>query len=394
LNIVIITGQHLISNPRVWKEANALDAAGYNVSIFTLWYSQKKLNQDFKLINPGIKYNASINLIPTYSNLLFIFITKSIKRIAQIIFKYLRIATIYQELYLPCFQVKNIICAQGNIYICHQEQGLFLGNILIKKGYKVAFDFEDLYSEDYLNKYRPVDLLKNAELFALTNASYVTCPSVSMLNVLKKTCGYRISIQVIYNSFPFNYLKKSGVEKIPNSFVWFSQTIGPGRGIEEFVKALKIVDLNLNIFLIGNISKNYQEYLVKELDETRHSVSFMPTMSHTSLIEYLLKFQVGLALELPQSLSRDLTITNKLLLYLQLGLRTIASKTTGQLELKDYFHEQITYVDIKDSISFARRIEEEILELPPTTIYPFNKKFCWDSSKDVLIELVQKALQG
>jgi glycosyltransferase involved in cell wall biosynthesis len=326
--------------------------------------------------------------------LIFIFIAKSIKKIAQILFKYLRITTIYQEIYLPFFQVKSIVCSQGDLYICHQEQGLFLGNILIKKGYKVAFDFEDLYSEDYLNQYRPVNLLKNAELFALTHANYITCPSVSMLNVLKKTYGYGISIQVIYNSFPFNFLQKSNAEKIPNSIVWFSQTIGPGRGIEEFVKALKIVDLKLNIFLIGNISEKYQEYLVKELGDTSHLVSFIPTMSHTSLLEYLLNFKVGLALELSQSLSRDLTITNKLLLYLQLGLNTIASKTTGQLELKDYFHDQITYVDITDSISFANRIEEIILKLPSSSIYLFNKKFSWDSSKEELIKLVQNTLQS
>jgi glycosyltransferase involved in cell wall biosynthesis len=392
--IIIITGQHLVNNPRTWKEANALSESGYNVTVYAPWYSRSHLVNDIKLLNSSVKYETSFNYILDNNNLFIVIYAKILKRLANILFYIFKIPSIYQQVLLPNLQLKKIIKQSADLIICHQETGLFIGNKLIQNGFNVAFDFEDLYSGDYLNKYRPISLLKNAELFALMHASYITCPSVSMRDVLKKTYRQNSPIHVIYNSFPDTYLIKSSIEKMPNSIVWFSQTLGPGRGIEEFIKALKLVDLKLNIFLIGNVSKKYQKYLVKELGETGHSVSFIPTMSHTSLLEYLLKFQIGLALELQHPLNKDLTLSNKMLLFLQLSLRIIASKTTGQLELKDYFSDQITYVDINDSISFARRIEEELLQLPSSSIYPFNKKFRWDSSKEELIKLVQKALKS
>lgn len=394
MNIVIITGQHLISNPRVWKEANALQAAGHNITIYTTWHSKLKLNHDRLLINSSINYKSGFSLILTIWGFPIIVYAKLLKKLAVLIYRHFNISSIYQEVYMPNFQIIKLKKSISDLFICHQEAGLFIGNKLIKKGYNVAFDFEDLYSEDYLNKNRPQSLIKKAELLALDHAKYITCPSVSIQNALKKTDRHTSPIHVIYNSFPYTNLKKSSVEKISNSIVWFSQTIGPSRGIEELLKALKLVKLNLNLYLIGNVSEKYQKYLAKELAETSHCVSFIPTMSHKYLLEYLLHFQIGLALELSQSVSRDLTITNKLILYLQMGLKTIASNTTGQLELKDYFPDQITYVDLNDTISFANTIEAEMLQQESERIYPFNNKFSWESSKDTLVKLVQNTLQN
>ncbi len=393
-SIIIITGQHLVNNPRTWKEANALSDSGYKVTVFAPWYSKIHLINDIKLLNSSVKYESSFNLILNNTNIFIVIYAKILKRIANILYYIFKIPSIYQQVFLPNRQLKKIIKQPADLIICHQEAGLFLGNKLIQNGFKVAFDFEDFYSEDYINPYRPIKFLRNAEFFAFSHARFITCPSVSMKNALNRLVTRDNLLHTIYNSFPDSSKLQSNLKKLPNSLVWFSQTIGPGRGIEEFLKVLKFVDLNLNLFLIGNVSEKYKKYLLNEVEGTRHSISFVPMMSHTSLLDYLAQFQIGLALELHKPINKDLTLSNKILLFLQLSLRIIASKTTGQLELKEYFPDQITYVDLNDSISFAKTIEAEILQQPSASIYPFNKKFSWDSSKEDLINLVHNTLQS
>lgn len=390
--IAIVTASHLVDNPRVWKEANALNESGFKVYIFTVWYSSDKLRRDRELINPGIEYMPSFNTISFHRNIPIILLAKTIKKYANFIYSIFKISSIYQLVYLPLIQLKKIVRYEVDMYICHQEAGLILGNELIKKNYKVAFDFEDYYSEDYLNKYRSIKLLKKHEALALKKAKYISCPSVSIKKTLEISASSACSIHVVYNSFPKINTNPSIQNKISNSLVWFSQTIGPGRGLEQLFDALKQISVTVNLFLIGNVTESYKINLLKEVQRFKHSITFIPPMSHHSLQTFLSQFKIGLALELPQPLSRNLTITNKLLLYLQLKLKIIASDTVGQLELKEYFPNQISYTNIYDSLAFANVIQSEILNQSLEDSFDLNKKFTWDSSKQTIVKIVRDSL--
>ena len=162
--VTIITGQHLIFNPRVWKEANALCESGYNVAIFTTWYSSRYRKEDETLLNSSIAYLDSFSLILTAKKSFSIFYARALKKVANLIFIIFRISSVYQLLYLPKRQLKCILRRPSDLFICHQEAGLLIGKELLKLGYKVAFDFEDWYSEDYLKLNRPRKLLQKAEL--------------------------------------------------------------------------------------------------------------------------------------------------------------------------------------------------------------------------------------
>jgi glycosyltransferase involved in cell wall biosynthesis len=390
--IIIITGQHLVSNPRVWKEANALNKAGFKVTIFSTWYSSEKLQQDIQLIHPNIDYKSSFNIIPSLYKLPIILYAKSIKRVANILYRFLKLSSIYQEVYLPNRQLKVIQSQRCDLFICHQESGLLLGNTLLRKGHKVAFDFEDFYSEDYLNQYRPVGLLKKSESFALNNAVYVTCPSESMAKFFQMSCPIEKHVYVIYNCFPIVSDSETEIQKIPNSLLWFSQTIGPGRGIEELVQAMKLIQSPLEIHFVGNVSEGYKQFILNEFSKTTHKIQFIPLLSHAVLINYISRFDIGLALELSNPISRSLTISNKILLYLQMNLKVIASKTKGQLELHEYFPDQIKYVDLNDITNFVEIIREMILLDTNKNKFRFDHKYSWDTSAKKLLQLVESSV--
>ncbi len=389
-----MTGQHLVSNPRVWKEANDLEKAGFKILIFSTWFSREKLEQDVKLIHPSVDYRASLNITPTLYKLPFIFYAKLLKKIANILYRYFKIFSIYQEVYLPKRQLREIQRIQSDLFICHQEVGLLLGELLIQKGHKVAFDFEDLYSQDYLNNYRPIKLLRRAELFALANAVYITCPSESMAKYLRELSPNKGYINVVYNSFPIPNETENNFNKISKSFIWFSQTIGPGRGLEELLKALKLIQFKVDITFVGNISNSYKQYILLELFNTNHQVNYLPFLNHHELVMYIKNFDVGLALEQTTPVNKDLTISNKILLYLQSNLNVIATKTSGQLELQEYFPNQINYVDLSNIKDLAEIIYSALVSESNKHLFYFNQKYSWDTSSKKLVHLVNSSVQN
>lgn len=389
--ITIITGQHLTANPRVWKEANALACRGYFVTIYTTWYNPLLLTEDKKLIDKAVNYMAAFSLICKWNNCLYVILAKGVKKAANYMYKWFKISSIYQEIYLPGIQLKRILNASADLFICHQEAGLLLGVQLLKKGKKVAFDFEDWYAEDYPNCFRPVHLLRENEVYALKYAEYVTCPSDSMSKALQQYYKLDCQVSVVYNSFPSGNIQDNQIQKIPNSLVWFSQTVGPNRGIEDFMHVLSQLDIPVEIHFIGFSSISYREYLVECLNDTPHKVKIHSLMKHSDMVNFVKQFEYGLALEESFPLSRDLTITNKILLYLQLNLHVIATSSQGHLELKSNFGDSISYIETgrtSANVELIRRILISGVNKPAIEM----GKYQWKMQEQVIRDLVEDAL--
>ena len=389
--ITIITGQHLTANPRVWKEANALVAQGYLVTIYTTWYSPLLLREDKKLIDKAVNYLAAFSLICNWHNCLYVMLARGVKKAANYMYKWFKISSIYQEIYLPGIQMKRILNTPADLFICHQEAGLLLGVLLLKKGKKVAFDFEDWYAEDYPNYFRPVNLLRDNEAHALKYAQYVTCPSDSMSIALQQHYKLDRQVSVVYNSFPSCNIQDNHIQKIPNSLVWFSQTVGPNRGIEAFIKVLKQLDIPVEIHFIGNSTISYGKYLLECLNDTPHKVKIHSLMKHSDMLSFVNQFKYGLALEDSFPLSRDLTITNKILLYLQLNLHVIATSTPGHLELKSSFGDSISYIKTGETSANAELVRSMLISGVNKPAIEMGK-YDWKIQEQVITGLAEDAL--
>ena len=337
--VCIITQSHLCRNPRVLKEAITLSTNGYEVIILTSIYSTELYKQDLNLIkNHPIKIIIVSDLI---INGLSSFIYKAFKKLGNILVKKLGIETSLALGYGSFNYFHKAMRLRADLYVCHQELATYIGNKLIKQGFKVAFDIEDWYSEDLLpdaRADRPIKLLKESEQRALANGIFSLTTSNTLAEKLSDTFNVKRPFTV-YNVFPshHNLLNKqhnfSGAIKL----FWFSQTIGPGRGLEQFIEIIKQFDLLLELHLLGNVDTEYQNQLEKLMDK-KHPLTFHELVDEKDLAEKIAKFDIGLALELNNPPSRNFTITNKFFQYLQSGLPIIASKTDGQDEAFDQFN--------------------------------------------------------
>jgi glycosyltransferase involved in cell wall biosynthesis len=245
---------------------------------------------------------------------------------------------------------------RADLYIAHSEAGMWAAEILRKEGRTVGVDMEDWFSEDLLpeaRKSRPIQLLKTLERNLLCHGAYSSCTSEAMADALVKEYGCRRPT-VIRNVFPIKdregldgrWNDRPGMAKwmqkndptmerpkeAPISIHWFSQTIGPGRGLEILFQALDGMEGNWELHLRGNL-KGYEGWL-KEVcpNGARQRLTVHGLVENEELLSRIAEHDIGYAGELTDPPSRNLTITNKLFQYLQAGVAVVASDTRGQQE--------------------------------------------------------------
>jgi glycosyltransferase involved in cell wall biosynthesis len=330
--ICIITHTHLCRNPRVLKEALCLYDAGFNISILNSIWSEDLYLEDLNLLNgTKIRIKPVSDLIKKD---IHSFLDRLLKKIGILLNTYFKVETMFALGYAPLRYLSIAMKESADLYICHQELPTYIGSRLLKKRKNVAFDLEDWYSEDLLpenRKERPLALLKKLEKLALSYPEKCWTTSHSMAKAMSKNYGTPLP-QVIYNVFPSQHLTNTTAGKRPIKLFWFSQTIGRGRGLEEIISILKEVNSTFELHLLGDCTESYKT-IIKGLAANRFNITFHVLQPTHLLSAYIEKFDLGLALELNEPLSRRYTITNKLFQYLQAGLPVVATDTSGQQEI-------------------------------------------------------------
>lgn len=397
MKLCIVSEQHISANPRVWKEADLFANNGYEVVIITKFCSKLHKDLDAELlaqINPAVEYKAATNITlgevsifkKVYHKLRFK--TAALLKKMGVETKHL-VSESLDEIYEAALKV------DADLYIAHVECGMYVGKKLIGQGKKVVFDFEDWHSEDYLVPTRPTKYLSMLEDFAVKNGVATYCPSESMAKGIAEKYNAKTVPQVIYNGFP---VTKDFVEQ-PNDkpvLVWFSQTVGPGRGLEKFFKALAEVELPVVVRVIGNCNEEYKKELEALFPVFKgHQLELVKPVKHNELHRLLCSCDIGLALEQDYPASRNTTITNKILQYLQAGLKVFATDTLGQKEVAK---------DIGNAIGLAPN--ENVAAWPnvltaliqadidrKNTIKCYNELYSFDAQHEKLLNIVKTAFE-
>lgn len=114
---------------------------------------------------------------------------------------------------------------------------------------------------------------------------------------------------------------------------WFSQTIGPDRGLEDAVQAMAELNPDVYLFLRGTWADGYERHLrglAGRAGLGEQQIRSGPPVNPDALIADAAAHDVGLALEPGTSRNNDGAISNKVFTYLAGGLAIAASGTSGQ----------------------------------------------------------------
>lgn len=407
--IVIVSGIQIINNPRVVKEATALVRAGYNVEVIgAIFDADSAIRIDRMLSHVKWRHIPVIDMVVRgHGQRLYYLYARIRRKIALLEKKWLDWENPYQLGYFVKRLYRIAKQRKADLYIVHLEQALWVGRKLLKDGCKVAIDVEDWYSEDGLpadRVLRPIRLMKDCEQYLLQNAVYSTTTSKALSTALTEAYQCRPP-GVIYNSFSVGerldidgkMLDRSN-PAIP-SIIWFSQTIGPGRGLEQLVAALKDIDFPFELHIRGTPRPGYESALLEELPESLTSkIFFHPQVPQDELLSRLSEHDIGYCGELGNCLSRDLTITNKALEYLRAGLAVIASDTAGHMEVASVVRTGVVVYQ-QNNIASLQKILKMLLgelatleEAKRASRAGMESVLAWPKSEDRLVSFCEHAV--
>ena len=400
--VLIISNGALCRNPRVVKEASALGHAGHDVTVLTVRNHSSSEKHDVELLRNAPYRRETVDMLPGFGTSRW---TVFYRRFCQ-----------WASRKAPHFFINRVSGALGptsallrharripsDLVIVHNEAPHWVGTRLIKEGRRVSADIEDWHSEDLLpdqQSGRPLSLIRKVERTLLHHAVLTTTTSHALADALYSRYGGQHP-RVITNSFPLQPLPVRSDHEDSPAFFWFSQTIGPGRGLEPFLDAWQKTIHPSRLVLLGEASPDYTRSLLERLPAAfRPRVSMLPLVSPEELPGLIARHDIGLALEQSSILNRDLTITNKILQYLNAGLAIVASDTAGQREVLAHAPEAGVLVQTDDTPGFTRALDR-LLSDPSTLVRRQRASrliaeniYCWERQAPLLTDLIAGALK-
>lgn len=141
--------------------------------------------------------------------------------------------------------------------------------------------------------------------------------------------------------------------------------------------------------------------LLKRVPERlRDSISFVLPVLPWQLPMFIAKHDIGLAIEDPSIRNRDLTITNKILQYMNAGLGIVASDTKGQREALSFAPGAGLICDLHKTTEFSAQIDALLGD--PARIDAMGRSarraaeetYCWEKQSLPLIEKIDTILSA
>jgi len=330
--VVLITPGQPSSNPRLLKEALTLDKAGYVVTvIYCFWvawadpHDQELINQ-----NPSIRW-IRVGGHPTEKKLWYWY-TRLRHKLFRIIAGKLTTSVYWQQrAVVRCYNELKRTAARikGDLYIAHNTGALAPAALAAQKNNTAyAFDGEDFHRGEVSDK-ADVAIVTTIEDKYLPGVRYFTAASPLIAAAYNKNYPQK-DITVIRNVFskrfaaPFTNHSDNTVQ-----LFWFSQTVGPARGLEVVIAALnQLKDYQYKLHVLGYCTDAYRATL--EALAHQPFLAFIEPVPLKAIFEIAAGFDIGLATEMPYTENRKICLTNKLFIYMQSGNCVVASDTDAQ----------------------------------------------------------------
>jgi hypothetical protein len=341
--ICVMTAGHLATCPRMLKAADALAWAGYSVRVVSARYIAWATDADVEIRRTRAKSWDWTVVDYDRDGALGTYLRSGLRfRGAQLLAKALG------PEHCPLFMAKRAYSRAHTELLraaLAEPADLFYGGTTgalaavseagRRAGVPYALDLEDFHSAEQDDA--PAAQLVNSlaaciEQSVLSGAAFLTAASPAIAKVYAAIYGV-VSI-VVNNTFPLP-LTTPELTPTPSESLrlyWFSQTIGPRRGLEDAVKALGLANIPGELHLRGRAIPEYMETLQQLATETapRLRIVYHKPAPPDLMVDLCRGYDVGLAVEPGFSPNNCIALSNKAFTYMLAGLAVVFTDTPGQ----------------------------------------------------------------
>ena len=401
LRICIVTPGALGSNPRTVKEADALQEAGHNVTVISTRTLDLVDQRDEDILVRSKWQTRRLDL----RNRTMWHMLRAKQRAHAKAFALTgraRSADLgFSPFTAPLMAAAKAVAA--DLYIAHYPAALPAAVSAARHhAAAYAFDAEDFHPGD-----RPAaaeyaaeqSMLRAIEENYLPGCVYMTAASPGIADAYAET--YRIlRAQVLLNVFPRSHAPKTATPTgtaVPGpSIYWFSQTIGPHRGLECAVEAIGLARSLPHLYLRGTPADGFLHLLEDIAAKSGASgrLHVLAPVIPSEMERLAAAYDLGLIAETDHTLNRQIALTNKLFSYFLAGLPTVASDITAHRAIAAEAAPAVRLFSTDDAKSLAAVMDTLLqdpvqLSLLRATAFELGQaRYNWDTEKLLLLDLV------
>jgi hypothetical protein len=360
--IAVVTAGHLSTCPRMLKAADALSEAGYEVECVSTRSTPWATEADRDVYERrGGKWRWTVVDYRKSSAPGTYFTSGARHRLARARARRqsripLRVATrahgrVHVEL------VRAALGTGADFFYGGTTGGIAAAReAAARAGRPYALDLEDFYSGDCAEGSLDEKLATRIEEAILKGAAFLTAGSAAIADAYR--AKYGVDPATIHNTFPLPAPPSLERGEGPLRLYWFSQTIGPGRGLEQAIEAVGLSRVDAELRLRGSAAQGFDDALASLAREKapRLRLAIEPPGPPDEMTRLASGHDVGLALEQGATLNNRLALGNKPLTYVLTGLALALTDVPGHRNL-------------------ARDLGDDRLLVPPTDVRALAEGF-------------------
>jgi glycosyltransferase involved in cell wall biosynthesis len=341
--ICVITAGHLSTCPRMLKAADALAAAGHEVRVVSARYMDwaRKADMDVRRTRSALWNWTPVDCMPGEDPIAYLSTGvrfRSCQALARIfgprcvpgVVAVRGYSRLHSEL------VQTALAEPADFYYGGTNGALAATTTAaLRARVPYALDLEDFHTAEQEDSHQARlahGLAERIERSVLSAAAFLTASSESIAKAYNDKYGLRP--RTIHNVFPLPAEPPNTAPRSGSSLrlYWVSQTIGPGRGLEDVVRAAGVASLPCELHVRGRPIAGYLERLRRLTAETGAGLRIIhhePAAPDT-MVETCAGYDAGLALEQGQVQNSELCLSNKAFTYVLAGLAVVFTDTRGQ----------------------------------------------------------------
>lgn len=407
MKVCIVTPGAIGSNPRAVKEADALHAAGYEVTVIATRTLDRVDARDEALMR-RIRWRLEridLRARAAWRRL----------RAPQLLARKLHGIAGWDRLADRAFSpftaalAPVALRAPADLYIAHYPAALPAAAAAARRhGALLAYDAEDFHPGDWPQA-RAFDqdrrLVRSIEARYLPACAYVTAASPGIADAYREAYGVARP-QVLLNVFPLSQAPAAptprGTAQPGPSIYWFSQTIGADRGLECATRAISFARSRPHLYLRGTPAQGYEARLRALASElgVPDRLHFLPPAAPDDMERLASVYDLGLCGEPGHTPNNELALSNKLFSYLLAGVPPLMSATPAQARFADEAGMRELLFPAGDAAALAELVDRLLncsgeRGAKRRAIWTLARdRYNWDAERPKLVALVEGALRS
>jgi len=409
VKVCLVTTGQPSTNPRLVKEADALVAAGFDVHVVAAYWTAWAIDADRRLLADKRWELTLVDWRKASSPALH-----AISRIRHAAARraaaagarpWVRFAEAALCRVGPELRAASLAWA-ADLYVAHNLGALPAARAAARaRGVRHGFDAEDFHSGQFSSaEHALARFTRRVERRLLPECAYVTAASPLIAQAYRDLCGIELPTTIL-NVFPLRDRPAAPPSDHRSSRVrmyWFSQTIGPSRGLEDAVAAMALLGTDrVELHLRGAWQQGYEaelRRLAARIGVPDERIVWHPPADQPDMVRLAAAFDIGLALEPGTTINNDLAASNKIFTYVLAGTAVAATRTRGQMAFAPELGRSTTWCEPGNASSLAAALrpwidDRDRLAAAREIAWGLGgSTFNWDREQRTFVDLVCRVI--